>query len=95
MGKTLTTLIRMLNQMVTERMPGLKPPESIFCPKCGRRMSLEKIKDPETMDKLEDGDYSQGARGTCKCGVVAILAIKEMPKEPTFTLMFNIYQTPK
>lgn len=55
-------------------------------------MQMERIEDAQTLAKLEDAGYATGARGSCECGVVAILAIKRMPENPTFTLMFNIYK---
>lgn len=67
-------------------------PHSIFCPKCGEPMKMERIQDAKTQAKLEEAGYVTGARGICSCGVVAILAIKKMPENPTFTLMFNIYK---
>lgn len=67
-------------------------PLSIFCPKCGSSMKLGKINDPKTQAKLEESGYIAGARGICPCGVTAVLTIKEMPANPTFTLMFNLYK---
>ena len=71
--------------------PEISPPEEICCPRCGAKMGLERIVDAQTMVKLEDGGYVSGGRGSCSCGVTAVLAIKQMPDNPTFTLLFNIY----
>jgi len=67
-------------------------PSAIYCPKCGDPMKMERIKDAQTQAKLEEAGYVAGARGVCGCGVTAVLAIKRMPENPTFTLMFNIYK---
>ena len=67
-------------------------PEMIYCPKCGGSVGMEKIVEAQTLAKLKESEYIAGARGICKCGVTAILAIKKMPENPTFTLMFNIYK---
>ena len=67
-------------------------PSLIYCPKCGNEMNLEKIVEAQTQVELEESGYATGARGICPCGVTAILAIKKMPENPTFTLMFNIYK---
>jgi hypothetical protein len=67
-------------------------PPTIYCPKCGELLRMHRISEPQTQAKLEESGYVAGARGICKCGVVAILAIKKMPENPTFTLMFNIYK---
>lgn len=69
----------------------ISPPPSIFCPKCGSTMKLEGV-DTKTQLKLEESGYVTGARGICDCGVTAVLAMKRMPENPTFTLMFNIYR---
>lgn len=73
-------------------MSEIPTPQTVFCPKCGTTMNLEQIKDAKTTAKLEESGYVVGARGKCDCGVTAVLAIKEMPANPTFTLMFNIYK---
>lgn len=70
----------------------ISPPPAIYCPKCGGSIALEPIKDAKTVNKLEESGYAVGARGMCDCGVTAVLAIKKMPENPTFTLMFNIYK---
>lgn len=67
-------------------------PNAVFCPKCGVVMELERIVDPKTLVKLQDSGYVAGARGNCECGISAILAMKEMPANPTFTLMFNVFK---
>lgn len=67
-------------------------PPTVYCPKCGQLLQLEEIEDAKTVLKLEDAGYAKGARGDCECGVSVVLAIKRMPANPTFTLMFNIYK---
>ena len=67
-------------------------PNTIYCPKCGAPLNFEKIDDPKTIIKLQEGGYAAGARGMCECGVTAVLAVKRMPENPTFTLMFNIFK---
>jgi hypothetical protein len=71
---------------------GIPTPPSIFCPRCGASMRMERITDAQNQAKLEEAGYVAGARGMCPCGVTAVLAIKRMPENPTFTLMFNIYK---
>ena len=67
-------------------------PTAIYCPKCGEPMTLEPIEDAQTKVKLEESGYAAGARGMCNCGVTAVLAMKKMPENPTFSLLFNIYK---
>lgn len=67
-------------------------PRTIYCPRCGAPVRMEKVADTPTNAKLKESGYAAGARGNCGCGVTAILAIKRMPANPTFTLMFNIYK---
>jgi hypothetical protein len=67
-------------------------PNTVYCPKCGTLLNLEKIDDPKTVIKLQESGYAAGARGLCDCGVTAVLAIKKMPENPTFSLLFNIYK---
>lgn len=73
-------------------MEQIPVPKVIFCPRCGEPMKMERIEDAKTVHKLEESEYVAGARGNCPCGVTAVLAIKRMPANPTFTLMFNIYK---
>lgn len=73
-------------------MSQMPTPNLIYCPKCGSSMRLERITDAQTLVKLEEAGYVAGARGDCDCGVTSVLAIKRMPENPTFTLMFNIYK---
>lgn len=67
-------------------------PNAVFCPKCGVVMELERIVDPKTLVKLQESGYVAGARGNCECGVTAVLAMKRMPENPTFSLLFNLYK---
>lgn len=73
-------------------MAQIPTPDKIYCPKCGEPLMLERISDATTMVKLEQSGYIVGARGQCSCGVVAVLAIKAMPNNPTFSLLFNLYE---
>lgn len=73
-------------------MPEIPTLSAIFCPKCGASMKMKPIEDAKTKVKLEESGYVAGARGICACGVTSILAMKKMPENPTFTLMFNIYK---
>ncbi len=67
-------------------------PDLIYCPKCGGLLPLERIEDASTLVKLQESGYVTGARGICDCGVTAVLAMKKMPENPTFSLLFNIYK---
>jgi len=73
-------------------MSDIPTPSLIFCPKCGEPVKMERIQDAQTQAKLEESGYVTGARGMCPCGVTAVLCIKRVPENPTFTLMFNIYK---
>jgi hypothetical protein len=73
-------------------MSEIPTPNTLFCPKCGELMKMERITDAQTLAKLEESGYAAGARGLCNCGVTAVLAIKRMPENPTFSLLFNIYK---
>ena len=73
-------------------MATIPTPDAIYCPKCGELMKMERIQDAPTQAKLEESGYVAGARGICQCGITAILAIKKMPENPTFTLMMNVYK---
>ena len=55
-------------------------------------MMMERITETQTLAKLEQSGYSTGARGICDCGVTAVLCMKRMPENPTFSLLFNIYK---
>lgn len=66
--------------------------QQIFCPKCGESITMTRIKDLRTRAKLQDKGYIMGYGGGCPCGVQAILALKKMPDNPTFTLLWNIYK---
>ena len=73
-------------------MSEIPTPNALFCPKCGELMKMERITDAQTQAKLEESGYVAGARGLCPCGVTAILCMKRMPENPTFSLLFNIYK---
>jgi hypothetical protein len=66
-------------------------PPYIFCPRCGGRLDLEEVKDPETLEKMREQGYGAAARGVCECGVVAVLCYQPLPNSPTFSLFFDIY----
>lgn len=66
--------------------------QKIFCPKCGSSITMTKVKDLRTRARLQDKGYMGGYEGSCQCGVQAILALKRMPDNPTFTLLWNIYK---
>jgi len=70
----------------------VKTPTAIYCPKCGQPLELLPIEDPKTTVKLQEAGYASGARGDCECGVTAVLAMKKMPENPTFTLLWNIFK---
>lgn len=67
-------------------------PTSVFCPKCGNQVNLTEMKDVQDVASLLTADYSQGAKGVCSCGVILVFLTKEMPAEPTFTILFNLYK---
>jgi len=66
-------------------------PPYIFCPRCGGRLDLEEVKDPETLERMREQGYEAAARGVCECGVVAVLCYQPLPASPTFSLFFDIY----
>jgi len=67
-------------------------PPYIHCPKCSGQLKLEEIRDPLEKEHFSKAGYSQGARGKCPCGVVAVFCVKPLPENPTFTLLFNVYK---
>lgn len=69
-------------------------PPYIFCPRCGRKIFLQ-TPDPDTMTKILEEGYDDAGRGVCKCGVVLILCYQELPKSPTFSIFFDVYQIPE
>lgn len=73
-------------------MSGTVIPSFIFCPKCGSRFRLREDKSEATSQVLKKQGYKALGRGTCPCGVVAVLCVQELPASPTFTLMFNLYK---
>lgn len=66
-------------------------PSTIFCPKCGTKVGLGEMRDPQGVLKLIEAGYSQGAKGNCVCGVKLIFLTKPLPQEPTFTILFDLY----
>jgi hypothetical protein len=66
-------------------------PPWIYCPRCGHKLTLEEITNPEQIEHLKQQGYEAGARGVCECGVVAILCYQPLPASPTFSLFFDIY----
>jgi len=71
-------------------MANLPDKQQVYCPKCGSSITMRKVKDLRTRAGLQDKGYMGGYEGDCQCGVQAILAMKKMPENPSFTLMFNI-----
>ena len=69
-------------------------PPFIYCPKCSRKIFLQELSGAELM-RIRNNGYIAGGRGICECGVVAVLCVQEMPKSPTFSLFFDIYELPK
>jgi len=69
-------------------------PPFIYCPKCSRKIFLQELSGAELM-RIRNNGYIAGGRGICQCGVVAVLCVQEMPKSPTFSLFFDIYELPK
>jgi len=69
-------------------------PPFIYCPKCSRKIFLQELSGAELM-RIRNNGYIAGGRGICQCGVVAVLCVQEMPKSPTFSLFFDIYELSK
>jgi hypothetical protein len=53
---------------------------------------MERISDESGIANLKKRGFATGCEGMCSCGVYAVLGIKRMPENPSFTLMFNIYK---
>ena len=68
-------------------MPEEEKIQRIFCPHCGSVLIMNRMKD--------QAPYKTVFQGSCSCGILAILAVKPMPNEPTFTLSFNKYEVAK
>jgi len=66
-------------------------PPYIYCPRCGNKVMLTPLKGDE-LEKIREHGYIAGARGICKCGVVMVLCVQELPKSPTFSLFFDVYK---
>ncbi|RLI43546.1 hypothetical protein DRO59_00590 [Candidatus Bathyarchaeota archaeon] len=69
-------------------------PPFIYCPKCSRKIFLEELRGEER-HHIKNNGYVAGGRGICDCGVVAVLCVQKMPKSPTFSLFFDVYELPK
>ena len=67
-------------------------PKTIFCPKCGQGVRLTEMRDPLEVMKLIESEYSQGARGQCPCGLILVFLTRALPANPTFTMLFNVYE---
>ncbi|MEM2260007.1 MAG: hypothetical protein QXY65_02955 [Candidatus Methanomethylicaceae archaeon] len=66
-------------------------PPWIYCPRCGKKIELKEL-EGEELEKIKEEDYDSGGRGICSCGVVVILVHQPLPKSPTFSLFFDIYE---
>jgi hypothetical protein len=66
-------------------------PPWIYCPRCGSRIELVEIINPDMLRKLEEQGYAESARGVCECGLVVVLCYQPLPASPTFSLFFDIY----
>jgi len=53
-----------------------------------RRIDLE----AKALAEIKKRGYDEAARFVCSCGVVAVLCTQKLPKNPTYTLFFNIYR---
>lgn len=73
-------------------MPPNLIPATIFCPKCGKEVRLAEMLSPADTVKLLEAEYSQGARGSCACGIKLVFLAKPLPAEPTFTILFDLYK---
>jgi len=69
-------------------------PPIIYCPRCGRKIFLQEIEGDE-LERIKSNGYIAGGKGMCECGVVVVLCAQELPKSPTFSLFFDIYQVAK
>jgi len=69
-------------------------PPYIFCARCGRKIFLEELSGEE-LAHIKNNGYVAGGRGICECGAVVVLCVQEMPKSPTFSLFFDIYELPR
>jgi len=69
-------------------------PPYIFCVRCGRKIFLEELSGDE-LSRIQSNGYIAGGRGICECGVVVVLCVQEMPKSPTFSLFFDVYELSK
>lgn len=65
-------------------------PQSIFCPKCGQKVEKAEIVEDSMVAEILAQGYNDGARFICPCGVIAILLNQELPRSPTFSLLFDI-----
>lgn len=67
-------------------------PTTIFCPKCGETVKIKEEKNTLALKQLSDKGYIAAGNGSCDCGVVLAIVVQEMPKSPTFTIMFDVYE---
>jgi len=65
-------------------------PQSIYCPKCGQKVEKAEIVEDSVIAGILTQGYNDGARFICPCGVIAILLNQELPKSPTFSLLFDV-----
>lgn len=67
-------------------------PNWIYCPKCGNKLNLKEITDPETLRTIKNNGYEEASRGICECGLIAVICYQPLPASPTFSLFFDIYK---
>jgi len=69
-------------------------PPFIYCPRCGSKIEIEELEGSELENVKAEG-YVSGGKGVCKCGVVVVLCVQELPRSPTFSLFFDVYNIPR
>lgn len=65
-------------------------PQSIYCPKCGQKVVRTEIAEVSVVANIITQGYSEACRFICPCGIIAICLKQELPKSPTFSLLFDI-----
>lgn len=66
-------------------------PSALFCPRCNQSMPITRLNEKDFEAMILKQGFDEGGRGICRCGIVAVLCIKNIPKSPTFSLFFDIY----
>jgi hypothetical protein len=67
-------------------------PPWIYCPRCGSRIELREVTEPDSLEAMREQGYTAMARGACECGAVVVLCYQPLPASPTFSLFMDIYQ---